>query len=87
MANTAAIREGRMKLVVWTDSDDPWDGFIDEYGDIVFHDSPGAWNLEIGDQIQYHTELGVTCYIVVDVVPQSPFDGLNVLVKVRSLEL
>jgi len=87
MANDAKVRTGRMKLVVWTDGDDPWDGFIDEYGDIVFHDSPQCWNLEIGDQIQYHTELGVSCYIVADVEPQSPFDGSNVLVKVRALGL
>jgi len=76
-----------MKLVVWAYGDDPWDGFIDEYGDIAFKDSPDAWNLEIGDQIQYQTEMGVSCYIVVDVEPQSPFDGLHYMVKVRSMEL
>lgn len=78
--------ESWMKLVIWTDADDPVEGYVEENGDVIFYDNPALFNFEMGDQIQYRTELGVNCYIVVDVDLVSPFDGWGKQVTVRAME-
>lgn len=62
-----------MQSVTWDDDNVPPVIALPN-GDTQFFDYPGLYAFEIGDQIQYVTEVGVSCYRVVDVQPEYDLD-------------
>jgi hypothetical protein len=78
-----------MKLVQWDDDNVPPVNTLPN-GDGVVADCRYWWNLEVGDQIQYHTEIGTSCYFVIDKQPATPDSGLgegvyHVVIRTPSL--
>lgn len=60
-----------MKLVDWDDGTAPDAVHLreDDYY-VIIEDNKFAFNLEIGDQVRYLSDIdGLTCYYVVDVEP------------------
>lgn len=78
-----------MKLVHWDDDCVP--GVIPlPNGDGLVADCAWFYNLQVGDQIQYHTEIGTSCYFVIDKQPATPDSGLgegvyHVVIRTPSL--
>lgn len=78
-----------MKLVQWDDNSVPPVQVL-ENGDTMVVDCKYWYDLEIGDQIQYLTEIGTSCYFVVDKQPNMPGEGFgegvyNVTIRAASL--
>jgi hypothetical protein len=65
-----------MKLVIWDDDDVPAVEVLPT-GDGMVADSKYFYNLEIGDQVQYRSEEGTSCYFVVDKQPFEPVCELS----------
>jgi hypothetical protein len=75
-----------MKIVEWNDDTIPEDvdPISDDYLKVV--DCRWWFDLEVGDQIQYTSELGTECYFVVDRQPTTTDGNLgegvyNVIIK------
>lgn len=62
-----------MKIVQWTDDDVPPVNTLPN-GDGIVADCKFWWNLEQGDLIQYITEVGTSCYLVIDIQPATTSD-------------
>lgn len=65
-----------MKLIEWDDDLVPPINVLPN-GDGVVADCKYWWNLDVGDQIQYLTELGTSCYFVIDKQPATTDSNLG----------
>lgn len=63
-----------MQTIDWDDDNVP--PLISAMADdqVQFLDYPGLHAFQVGDQIRYFTEVGVSCYRVVDVQPEYDLD-------------
>jgi hypothetical protein len=74
-----------MRLHVWTDDDPPpVINLTDDYVQIL--DYPFWVGYEVGDQIQYMTEVGTNVYFVTDVQPEIDIGGLGTEMRRVTLE-
>lgn len=62
-----------MQIVTWDDDNVPPCIALSN-GDTQVFDYPGLYAFKVGDQIQYLTEIGVSCYRVMDVQPEYDAD-------------
>jgi hypothetical protein len=65
-----------MKLVIWDDDCVPPVNRLPN-GDGLVADCRYWWNLEIGDMVQYRTEVGTSCYFVIDKQPTTTDSSLG----------
>lgn len=79
-----------MKIVIWDDNIVPPVQVLPN-DDMLVVDCKYWFDLEVGDQIQYQTEIGTSCYFVIDKQP-SLGSGLgfgegvyNVIIRAASL--
>ena len=69
-----------MKLVHWDDDlVPPVERVRISDGNILIKDNKFLWNLQVGDQIQYRTELNTECYFVTGVEPDGENLGMNLV--------
>lgn len=79
-----------MKIIEWDDDCVPPISVLPN-GDGMVADCKYWFNLEVGDQIQYQTEIGTSCYFVIDKQPTTTDNNLgegvyNVIVRAASID-